>query len=251
MHAISRYFLFLTLAMTPAAASADLVITQYYQDYTGILYGPQHSWLEILNTSDQPINLSAFNIGVWRNDNTGGYKTGNTPSSSGVLPNLTIAPGAVGLISNPGAQPTYAQSGALTTAQLDQFSPNGSVGIYSGARNNYQVANLIDAIGFADGQLLGSDQSWVRLTLDPGYDLNPGSDVTDFPDVWQSFSIATVSNPSVTGDARLGVANPAPASVAAIPEATPWKAGLAVSCLLLLGFAWKKFSVVGARSCDC
>jgi hypothetical protein len=214
------------------AARADLVITQYYSNTVD-----NHHWIELLNSGTEAISLSSYSLGIWRNDYANGYQS--LPSvrphfATAILPNFSLMPGSVFSIYNysaVGLRPNYDTGTTQNMRLLDAFSASGSVGLFAGTA--YNPANLIDAIGFRDNFTYGSNISYVRLTLDPGYSLTEDTDVTNYADVWQPVSIADVNGAAPGTNARLGFANPAPAvaAVAAIPEAHSWLGGLAIAAI--------------------
>lgn len=206
----------LCLAITlPTTAPAGLVISQYYEG------AGTNNWIELFNSSASAVNLEGYSIGVWKNGNAEGYKSGVAPTASVTLPNFSLPSGGIFLLGrNKDGAPLIAPPDYVN-AIVVEFDGNDSFAIY--AAGAYSTSALVDAIGFT-AENEGKDKSFVRLTLDAGYDLVTGSNATMFPAVWGSMTHIVANGAQPGTDAYLGFTSLTTA-LAPVPEPTAALAG--------------------------
>lgn len=190
------------------SASAILLITQYYEgDGT-------NKWVEITNVSGSTENLSEYAVGLFSNANTEAYKTNGTPSTSFNLSG-SLEVGQSLLLGHPNNQTevTYGASYTplLTSSTVINFNGDDSVVLYT--VGTFSTASIVDAIGFTDAGSEGANNSIVRISTGPGFNLVAGSTFESFPGVWQEISLASVQNAAPGTEARLGFSSvPEPSS---------------------------------------
>lgn len=207
-------FAFSVIASTVSTASADLVISQYYEGP-----GAYDKWIEVFNSGPIAVNLSNYSVGLWSNTNAEGYKTGVAPNASDVLPNVSLPSGGVFLLSNDEAGIPLDLVAGFRNSLVLNFTGNDSFALYSAGA--YSTGSLVDAIGFTDTGNQGPDKGFVRLTLDQGYSLFAGSNVLNFDSIWKSIAFWEANIAAVGMDAHLGSTSLVPeVAVAAIPEPT-------------------------------
>ena len=193
------------MAVLGQSASAQLLITQYYEG-TSV-----NKWIELSNVGGSSLDLSTYSLALWSNSNTENYKTDGTPTASMALSGI-LAAGSSLLIQNSGATlPAYALGTGISNNTVINFNGDDSVTLYTGG--TFATANIVDAIGFTDLGAEGTDKSFVRLSDGVGWNTTGGSIVTDFGSVWASAVLADVDNATVGTDVRLGYS-----SVTAVPE---------------------------------
>lgn len=194
------------LALAGTAHAQGVTITQYYEGASN------DKWIELRNISNSSVDFSSggWTLGIWSNANAEGYKTGATYTGYVSLASLgTVAPGGVVLVSHTlAASPNYAVPADLTSA-IVSFNGNDSVVLYTSGPT-FATVNIVDAIGFTNSGNEGADKSFVRTSLDPGWDTTAGSNATSFPLVWASYSNAAVNtaapgSPEYLGESTLPV----------------------------------------------
>jgi predicted extracellular nuclease len=208
----------LVLATSAPMASAAILITQYYE-------GPStNKWIEITNTGSTSVNLGTgqFNLSLWTNAAAENYKSNGTPTQTFGLTG-TLSANASFVYGNTGnTTPSYVTATATNNSVIN-FNGNDSLALWTGA--TFATINIVDAIGFTNSGNEGADKSFVRLNANTGWNTTAGSDVLDFPTVWQNVSLATVDNATANTEARLGYS--------AIPEPGAALLGsLGMLCLL-------------------
>lgn len=223
-----KVFLALGLALAVSVCAlpcrAGLVISQYYE-------GPStNKWIELYNWGDTAVNLATVAVGHWNNANAEGYKTNVAPSFTFTLSG-SLPAGGVYVLGNTGnTTPAYAVTEVpdATSNTVINFNGNDSIAIYTAG--TFATANLIDVIGFTNAGNEGQDKSFVRSTTAPGYSLTAGSDVLDFPTVWQEVTLATVNGAGASTTERIGFA-----TITIVPEASPLALVGAVASVAGLG----------------
>lgn len=196
------------VALAGTAHAQGVTITQYYE---GTSF---NKWIEIRNISNSSVDFASggWRLGQWNGANAEGYKTGAAPSFSVDLTPLgTVPAGGVALVWNTAATlPTYAVSDAdLDGGSVLNFNGNDSVVLYTGG-STFATANIVDAIGFTNLGNEGANKSFVRTSLDPGWDTTASSNATSFPAVWASYTntavdTAAAGSPEYLGESTLPV----------------------------------------------
>jgi predicted extracellular nuclease len=196
------------LALAGTAHAQGVTITQYYE---GASF---NKWIEIRNISNSSVDFATggWTLGLWSNELTEGYKTGVAPNSSISLASLgTVAPGGVVLITRADAVlPAYAVAdGDLNASSVINFNGDDSIVLFTGGLP-FEPGNIVDAIGFTDLGNEGANLSFVRNSLDPGWNTTAGSSAISFPAVWASYSNAAVDGalpgaPEYLGESTLPV----------------------------------------------
>lgn len=189
------------LALAGTAHAQGVTITQYYEGASN------DKWIELRNISNSSVDFSSggWTLGIWSNANAEGYKTGVAPNGGTVaLSTLgTVAPGGVVLISHSSAAlPAYAVPADVTSTSVG-FNGNDSVVLFTGGLP-FATGSIVDAIGFTELGNQGINQSFVRTSLDPGWDTTAGSNATSFPAVWASYSNAAVNTAAAGSPEYLG-----------------------------------------------
>ncbi|MGJ8723386.1 MAG: lamin tail domain-containing protein [Roseibacillus sp.] len=169
--------------------ASDILFTQIYEG------SGNNKHLEISNVGASAITLDGWSFTIWVNARTEDWKTA-TASSDPIqdLSGITIPAGGSIVFSNANA----VDPSGITSTTSSAINHNGddSYALYNGALN---PANLVDVISFTDVGNEGSNTSFVRATLDTGWNTTPGSNITDFPSVWTEVDTATV-DVAMTGD---------------------------------------------------
>lgn len=196
------------LALAGTAHAQGVTITQYYE---GTSF---NKWIELRNISNSSVDFATggWTLGLWSNADTQGYKTDLAPTSSVSLASLgTVAPGGVVLIRHASAVvPNYAVADAdLDSSAVINFNGDDSIVLYTGGPA-FATANIVDAIGFTTSGIEGANKSFVRTSLDPGWDTTSGSNATSFPTVWLAYTNAqvdgaTAGSPEYLGESTLPV----------------------------------------------
>lgn len=186
---------------------AQLFISQYYEGESN------DKWIELWNGGEEAINLEtgSFYIGLWRNADSEGYKTNIAPSNTLALTGIMDSGTTLLISHSEAAAPGYALAD-VATGGLANFNGNDSLALYTG--EVFATNNIIDAIGFTETGNEGQNTSFVRLSTDPGYNTEAGSQVEDFSSVWNKVLIETVNNATIDQDERLGEVG----SLALLPE---------------------------------
>ena len=188
------------------SATAELLITQYYEGPTG-----NNKYIELTNTATEPLDISDFTVTSWSNAATESWKTvGSFPNNERALSG-TLAAGETLLIANPQAEIPLLAGAADLTSDVTFINGDDSVVLYQGV--GIDPANIVDALSFTDDGSEGKDISLVRKNTEVGFNLDLGSTVLDFPDVWGQVStddvgIAILGEDSYLGSSDLGVMSP-------------------------------------------
>ncbi len=202
MISIPRFSVALFWALGSSAASAEILISQYYEG-SGV-----NKWVELNNTGEEAVSLDGYVLTLWSNGSTENWRIdGSRPSSRDILEGLSIPAQGFLLLGNRGAVlPTYAAVD-LATNRTPNFNGNDSVVLYDTSRGEVgSLAGIVDALSFTDNGNEGESRSFYRLSTEKGYDeLTSGSTVLDFPDVWGEKSNgevdeATASDPWYLSD---------------------------------------------------
>lgn len=175
-----------------------IIISQYYEGLSSDKY------IELYNTSASPVTLTGYRLAVWTNAGTEGWKTNTgTPTSNSSLSSITIPGNSYWLLKGAGsANPAYANNNANSSdiTAVSGFNGNDSVVLYAGAGN--EISNIVDAVSFTNtggtGSGEGVDKSFYRIANTQGYNLTAGSNVTSFPAVWASKTLADVASAAST-----------------------------------------------------
>ncbi|MHB8797041.1 MAG: lamin tail domain-containing protein [Thermoanaerobaculia bacterium] len=189
------------LIALPARAQ-QVTITQFYE---GASF---NKWIELRNISNSAVDFATggWTLGLWTNANTEGYKTSVAPNNSVSLASLgTVAPGGVVLIRHASAVlPNYAVADAdLDSSAVINFNGDDSIVLFTGGLP-FASGSIVDAIGFTDLGNEGADKSFVRVSLDPGWDTTAGSNATSFPTVWVAYTNAQVDGATAGAPEYLG-----------------------------------------------
>ena len=193
----------------------DIIFTQYYEG------SGNNKWVEITNTGTSPVDLSSYEVTLWNNATTEGWKTsGGTPYKTLSLSGVTLAAGATYVIANPSSSSPYSSSLADVTSDITYFNGDDSLVLYSDP-TGYLTSNILDAIAFTDAGNEGANKGFIRTAESYGFDLATGSSIEDYDDdnsgpaVWTEITTATANDASVGDDAYIGSSSlvVAPASV--------------------------------------
>ena len=189
MTAIRCFKVALVWALGSSAATAEVLISQYYEGSSF------NKWIELTNTGEEAVSLDGYVLTRWANAATEDWRIeGSTTSNSDTLDGLSIPAGGFLLLGNTGAAlPTYAAVDVATN-NTPNFNGDDSVVLYDttlGAVGS--LAGIVDALSFTDSGNEGKDRSFYRLNNDRGYDaVTSGSTVLDFPAVWAEKTNAEV-----------------------------------------------------------
>ena len=185
-------------ATTGSVPRGDILITQYYEGSSN------NKYLELTNVTENAVDLSGFTLTAWSDAATEDWKTsGNTTGRTTDLSGVTLPAGGTALVANPNAaSPIPAGDADVADGEATFFNGNDSVVLY--ASSTQDPTNIVDALPFTDSGNEGSGTGFVRLTTDPGYDLAAGTNVLDFPAVWQETSNTTTTSATRGDDAFLG-----------------------------------------------
>lgn len=205
--AVKLFSTLILMTLIAPMTYAQLIISQYYEGSSN------NKWIELWNNGEEAIDLEAgvFYIGLWRNADGEGYKTDIAPSNTIALTGTLDSQSALLIGHTSAVDPSYAVAD-IANGSVTNFNGNDSLALYTG--EIFATSNIIDAIGFTESGNEGQDTSFVRLSVEPGYNTEAGSQVNDFSDVWGEVSIETVDNATAGQNERLGTVN----SLAAIPE---------------------------------
>jgi hypothetical protein len=183
-------------------APSSLVISQYYDGTTSA-----DNYIEISNISNSTVLLEDYLIAVYKGDNTNseGWKYDNAaPTESFQFDNsYSLEPNATLLLKTDGAAtPAYAAANATIMGAIE-FSGDDTVVLYT--NGGYSSADsILDAVSFTS-TAGGQNTAFIRLTNNSaGYDLQPGSDVSYYPGVWQEVALSAVNSANSTTSEYLG-----------------------------------------------
>lgn len=194
-------------ATTTALTVGDVLITQYYEGTAN------NKYLELTNVSGATVDLNDYVLVNFDNLIAEDWKSGIASASrTTALSGLSISPGQSIVVANPSAgSPIAAADAAVSDGQVTFFNGNDSVVLYSDGSQS--LAALVDAVPFTNAGFEGGETSFLRISADPGFDLNAGTSVLDFPSVWQEVSTTDVDEADFGDDAFLGssdLGNPPP-----------------------------------------
>ncbi len=171
-----------------------VIISQYYEGASNDKY------IELYNTSADPVDLTDYRLTVWTNASAQNWKTATgSPNNNTSLSGITIPGNSFWLLKNTGAAaPSYASTNANSTLSgaLGGYNGNDSVVLYVGATN--AIANIVDAVSFTELGNEGQDKTFYRLSNTTGYDLTAGTTVLTYPAVWASKTLAEVASAAST-----------------------------------------------------
>lgn len=166
-----------------------ILISQYYEGANSDKY------IELHNPTAGAVDLTGFVLTNWTNSSTQDWKSpGNTPTGQLSLNGIVIPAGGYYLIKGSGAAtPSYAvdYSNQTDNVVVSGFNGNDSIVLYQS--NIFSPNNILDAVSFTDSGNQGADKSFHRLSNAIGYNLTPGSNITNFPAVWGSKTLAEVA----------------------------------------------------------
>ena len=198
-----------TIELTSYTYPGTVVFSQYYEG----LANDKH--VEIANLSAAPVDLAAWNLVRWTNQDAENWKysgssaTGSSPSqvislgfvNTDGVGSTILAPGAVIVISHNQASGPSARAAAALVSSLLSHNGNDSIALYSGAVG---PETLMDVLSFTELGNEGFDVSFVRSKAEAGFGFAAGSKITDFPAVWQSVAL-TAADAAIPGQgAHLG-----------------------------------------------
>lgn len=182
----------------------SVIISQYYEPNTN---GGNSKYIELSNISESAVNMSAYSLVRWTNQDAENWKlTGATisaPSSTISLAGLgTLAAGQTVLLAHTSANtPVAAASAQLTNGNLN-FTGNDSIALYHGTPS---PATLSDVVSFTNLGNEGADLSYVRQNHNQGFSFASGSNVTGFATVWVAADFATVADAAPNANEKLGI----------------------------------------------
>jgi hypothetical protein len=173
-----------------AQAATSVVISQYYEG-TG-----NNKYLELWNPTASPVPLAGIRVTLWSNGARENWKTGSSPNASfdlgSISPGITLAPGEFLLLANSAAAaPAYAVANAdakpsASGQQVINFNGDDSVVLYSS--DSYLPENILDAFSVSalsnTAANAATDKTFYRLSTAKGFNLDLGSQYSDFSDVW-------------------------------------------------------------------
>ncbi len=214
-----------TLAVSVLSANAQLIFTQYYEGTSN------NKYLELKNIGTESVDLSLYTLSVYSNANAEAWKVGNATTT--VSGNLTLSgtlnAGSVFLLGNTAvALPSYAPALATLSGSATNFNGNDSITLWTGSTYS-STTQLVDVLSFTNLGNEGQDKSFVRLTADVGWNLTPGSNITQFPTVWSQETLTNVADATAGTDNYLSSS-----TVTAVPEpGTVALVGLGLGAVLL------------------
>ena len=106
-------------------ASSDIIFTQYYEGSSS------NKWVEITNIGDSTVDLNAYQIAVWSNENAEAWKVDGAGSLDADytldLTGVSLAAGQSYVIANSSAALPYSSSLADATSTITYFNGNDSL----------------------------------------------------------------------------------------------------------------------------
>jgi hypothetical protein len=179
----------------------SVLITQCYDPDSS---AANNKYLELTNTSASPVDVSAWSIVRWTNQDAENWKiTGASTASPNAVISLaglgTLAPGRTVVIAHPSAA-ALTPPAALTNANLSQTG-NDSLALYTGTP---APETLADVVSFTYLGNEGADKSFVRQNNTQGFSFAAGSNVTSFPAVWKDTALAAVASATSGENTYLG-----------------------------------------------
>jgi len=170
--------------------------------FTQIMEGFGNSdYVEITNVSDQDVDLGEYIFTAWYDPGTLDFKDPTKQPSrqeplSGILP-----AGAVLTLANEQATTPFTPDQVSRASFVARFSGNDSLVLYKG---EIQPLNIVDALVATTngGEFVG--KSFIRTSVQQGFDLNSDATVLDFSRVWIEVTLSDVQNATSGLDAFLG-----------------------------------------------
>lgn len=169
---------------------AEVLFSQYYEGSSF------NKWLELRNTSAEPVSLDGYTIVRFFNQNAESWKFDGAISDFSLeLNGLSIPGNGFLLIGHPqAATPGYATPD-LSSDIPANFNGNDSVVLYDAARGTVgDTAAIVDALSFTDAGNEGANTSFYRVSDDAGYDLDIGTSILDFSAVWAQIGTSEVND---------------------------------------------------------
>lgn len=198
----------LALGLTAVNASANLLITQYYEGAS------LDKYIELTNISASSLDfsLNPFTFANYNNANRENWKTSGSATSTTLLNSGTLGAGSSLIVRNSSAAaPIYAASLGITSGTVN-FNGDDSWAIFSGASTTF--ADLVDVFGVTASGF--ADTSYTRNSATPTtLDFNASE--------WTQWSLTDIANAGASDEQRLGFS--------AIPEPS-------VTGLLLIGMGF-------------
>ena len=192
---------FLAILLIPSILAADpgspILITQFHE-------GPGASnYIEFTNVSDQAVDLTNYIMTGWVTADTEFFKVaGNIPRAGRSLSlSGTLQPGNSVVLTNDSASTPLPSGSADFISDIAFFNGDDSMVLY---RDEIIPANIADAISFTNDGNEGTGRGFVRRNKVVGYDLQSGTSVRDYDDVWEEVNIEDVENASPESDLYLG-----------------------------------------------
>lgn len=184
-------------ADTGTLLSSPILITQFHE-------GPGDSnYIEFTNVSDQAVDLTNYIMTGWVTADTEFFKeAGNIPRAGRSLSlSGTLQPGNSVVLTNDRASTPLPSGSADFISDIAFFNGDDSMVLY---RDEIIPANIADAISFTNDGNEGTGRGFVRRNKVVGYDLQSGTSVRDYDDVWEEVNIEDVENASPESDLYLG-----------------------------------------------
>lgn len=183
------------LCATCQSASADILISQYYEGSSF------NKWIELSNTESSAVTLTGYKLTRYFNQHTETWKfDGAVPGFTQDLDDFSIPGNGFLLLSHSSAAlPAYAV--ADLPSGVINFNGNDSMVLYNTDLGNLgDTAAIVDAIGLTESGNEGANKSFYRLSNEVGFDLLSGSTVLDYLTVWGEKSNGDVDG-AATSDA--------------------------------------------------
>jgi len=199
------------LALPIGSASAQLLITQYYEGTSN------NKYIELTNVGVADIDLSTFTLTRWSNASTEDWKSAGTFPGGEVTLSGVLSGGASYVVANGNAAAPLLAADANLTSGVITFNEDDSVVLYDGLNGEgfpiFDPANIVDAVSFTDDGAEGKNLSIVRQNLSMGYNTTAGSTFLDFPAVWkvetlEDVAAATLGMDLFIGSSALGTSDP-------------------------------------------
>lgn len=175
----------------------NLLFTQYYEGTSN------NKYVEITNVGTTAINLSTWRLVRWGNAEAENWKvTGFATGGSSAVMTLSgsLAAGATAVLANNSATSPVSAASAFFANSNINHTGNDSFALYEGS---VAPENLRDALSFTSANE-GPDTSFVRISLDSGFNFDSGSSVLSVGTVWEQVTTTSVNSASSGQNIHLG-----------------------------------------------
>jgi hypothetical protein len=179
----------------------EVVISQYYEGSSN------NKYLELSNLTNGSVSLDGWTLARWSNAAAEGWKTSGPGAASISLTGLALAPlGTLVIAHDLATFPLLDPPPALLTGDLS-FNGDDSMTLHDSSV--VDPSTLVDAVsilstGDPTGAGVGKDTSFVRISPAQGFGFSVGSNVTQFPSVWQQVAMAEVDGATNDQNTYLG-----------------------------------------------